>query len=69
MNEHHVTGALHEVGGRVQSAAGALAGDLADGLGAKRAKRAQDWKVLTATPWTSSTRQVSRLAARSRQIR
>jgi len=35
MNEHHVTGALHEVGGRVQSAAGALAGDLADGLQGK----------------------------------
>ena len=35
MNEHHVTGALHEVAGRVQSAAGALAGDPADDLQGK----------------------------------
>ena len=35
MNEHHVKGALDEVAGRVQSAAGALAGDPADDLKGK----------------------------------
>lgn len=35
MNEHQVTGALNEVAGRVQSAAGALAGDPAGDLKGK----------------------------------